>query len=250
MRTEAMAALAMLALAACQSPAPQTPPDASAEAPLVTPARTAAPADELTAEYAGLRDAGAAVWRVDPSLSDIRIHVYRGGRLARVGHNHVLSAPAFTGYVVFDGSNLASARFDLRFAFAALTIDDPALRVATGGNFAGERSQSDIEGTRDNMLGPRVLDAQHYPELCIRSLRIEGDLPLPITRIAVDWHGVTREHDVLLQLENSGDRLRASGDLVLRQSDHGITPLSILAGAIAVQDPVGIRFTLEASRWR
>lgn len=235
-------ALAMLTLAACQSPAPQPPADEPASAPV--------PGIDLAAEYGRLRDSGAAVYRVDPASSDIRVYVYRGGRAAKLGHNHVLSAPAFAGYAVLDGSDLASARFDLGFRFDALVIDDPALREATGGNFAGARSESDIDGTRRNMLGPRVLDADNHPELRIRSLRIEGDWPLPVARIAVDWHGVTREHDVLLQTEKTDEQLRVRGELVLRQTDHGVTPLSIFAGAVTVQDPVGIRFELNATRWR
>lgn len=234
--------VAVLALAACQSPAPQPPTSG--------PASTPAPSIDLAAEYGRLRDTGAAVYRADPATSDIRVYVYRGGRAAKLGHNHVLSVPAFEGFAVFDGSDVASARFDLSFRFDALVIDDPALRENTGGNFAGARSESDIEGTRRNMLGPRVLDADKHPELRIRSLRIEGDWPLPVARIAVDWHGVTREHDVLLQMDRTDEQLRARGELVLRQTDHGVTPLSIFAGTVTVQDPVGVRFELSATRWR
>src|SRR5690606_18171887 len=103
---------AVLGLAACQSPAPQPPAG--------EPAATPAPVVDLAAGYARLRDSGAVVYRVDPARSDIRVYVYRGGRAAKLGHNHVLSVPAFEGYAVFDGSDLASARFDLGFRFDAL----------------------------------------------------------------------------------------------------------------------------------
>ena len=42
------------------------------------------------------------------------------------------------------------------------------------------------------------------------------------------------------------DGLVASGNLALDQTDFGITPLSILAGAIQVQDRVDVRFTIRA----
>jgi hypothetical protein len=194
-------------------------------------------------------DAGDAVYRIDPAASDVRIYVFRGGRAAQLGHNHVLSAPDFAGYVSLGGESAASARFDLRFVFADLVIDDPALREATGGSFAGVRSESDISGTRRNMLGERVLDAASHPHLHIRSLAIEGDWPMLVARIAVDWRGFSRAYDVLLQVDRNDDSLRARGELVLRQTDFGITPLSILGGIIAVQDPVCVRFDLRASRW-
>ncbi|MEQ1440022.1 YceI family protein [Fontimonas sp. SYSU GA230001] len=231
------AALALLLLAACQAPAPRPAPTSEAAA------------TDWAGEYDRLRETGTAVYRVDPAASDIRIHVYRGGRAAKLGHNHVLSAPDFAGYAAIDGEDLTSARFELRVRFDALSIDDPALRQDTGGAFAGVRSESDITGTRRNMLGPRVLDADHHPELRIRSLRIEGDWPLPIARVAIDWHGVTREQDVLLQVERNDAQLRARGSLVLRQTDYGITPFTILGGAIAVQDAVAVRFDLQARRW-
>jgi polyisoprenoid-binding protein YceI len=229
---------ALLMLGACQTPAPRTP-SATDIAP---------PSIDLDAVYAQRRAAGSAVYRVDPAASDVRIYVYRGGRAARLGHNHVLSAPAFEGHASFDGEAASTTQFDLRFVFDNLAIDDPALLEATGGSFAGARSDTDIAGTRRNMLGERVLDAATHPQLHIRSLAVEGDWPMLVARVAVDWRGFSRAYDVLLQVERDDDSLRARGELVLRQTDFGITPLSILGGIIAVQDPVGVRFDVHATR--
>lgn len=231
---------ALLGLAACQTPTARAPSAASA----------APPAIELDTVYAQRRAAGEAVYRIDAAASDVRIYVFRGGRAAPLGHNHVLSAPQFAGYVSLGSASAVSAAFDLRFAFEDLAIDDPALREATGGAFAGLRSESDIGGTRRNMLGERVLDAASHPELHIRSLAVEGDWPMLVARIAIDWRGFSRAYDVLLQVERTDDSLRARGELVLRQTDFGITPLAILGGVIAVQDPVGVRFDIRAPRWR
>jgi hypothetical protein len=49
---------------------------------------------------------------------------------------------------------------------------------------------------------------------------------------------------VLLHLRREGPLLRASGEFVLRQSDFGMTPFSVLGGLMAVQDMVGITFDL------
>ncbi|HEY1077790.1 MAG TPA: YceI family protein [Fontimonas sp.] len=226
-----------LGLGACQAPAPQ-PAD-------VDPAQS--DAADLAAEYQSLLARGA-VYRVDPSASDLRIYVFRGGTAARLGHHHVLSAPRFDGYVSVPGDAVAEARFDLQFRFDELLIDDPALRTQTGGPFGGTRSESDISGTRRNMLGPRVLDADRYPFLRVSSLAIAGDWPMLVATVAIEMHGVRREREVLLQVERDEQTLRARGELVLRQTEFGVTPLSILGGVIAVQDPVAIRFDLRASR--
>jgi polyisoprenoid-binding protein YceI len=230
--------VALFGLAACQAPAPR-PPTGAASAPA---------AIDLDATYRQRADAGAAVYEVDPAASAVHIYVFRGGRAAQLGHNHVLSAPEFDGYVSLDGDAASAASFDLRFAFADLTIDDPALREATGGAFAGARSESDINGTRRNMLGKRVVDAATHPTLSIRSLAVAGDWPMLVARIAIDWRGYRREQDVVLQVEHDDASVRARGELVLRQTDFGITPLSILGGIIAVQDPVGVRFDIRARR--
>jgi hypothetical protein len=40
--------------------------------------------------------------------------------------------------------------------------------------------------------------------------------------------------------------ITASGELTLKQSDFGITPFSVLGGALAVQDQLELRFELSA----
>ncbi len=226
-----------LTLCACQTPAPQP-----AHAPV------AAASVDLAADYQAQLAGGGKVYRVDPATSDLRIYVFRGGKAAKLGHNHVLSAPRFEGYVGVPGDAAADARFDLQFRFDELQIDDPALREQTGGNFAGARSESDISGTRKNMLGPRVLGADEHPFLRVSSLAIAGDWPMLVATVAIEMHGVRRERELLLRVERDDQQLRARGELVLRQIEFGVTPMSILGGVIAVQDPVAIRFDLRAMR--
>ncbi len=105
-----------------------------------------------------------------------------------------------------------------------------------------------LAGTAKNMLGPRVLDAGEHPFVRIRSLGVAGDWPMLVATMAIEMHGTTREREVLLQVERDDQQLRARGELVLRQTEFGVTPLSILGGVIAVQDPVAIRFDLRAKR--
>lgn len=224
--------LLLAALSACRTPAPapmagESPAPAS-EAPTVETAR------------------GATRYTVDAAASRLLIYVWRGGAAARLGHNHVLSAPALQGSVSLQGDDVATAQFELQTRLDALRIDDPDLRAATGGSFSGVRSEADISGTQRNLLGPRVLDAAQHPELRVRSLAVAGEWPMLVARVAITLHGVTREREVLLQVERAPASLRARGEFVVRQSEFGVTPLSILGGAIAVQDPVAVRFDLVA----
>jgi len=224
--------LLLLLLTGCQSGAPR-PSSAGAELP-------------LRAQYQALAQAGP-VYAVDAAASKVRIYVYRAGALAaRLGHNHVLSAPKFEGYISVPSDQAADARFDLSVPWADLVIDDPSTRQETGGNFSGVRDQSDIDGTRKNMLGAHGFEADRFPNVRLRSVAIEGDWPMLIAQVEITLHGVTQTQAVALHVERSATGLKVRGGLTLKQSDFGVAPLSILGGLVKVQDAVAIQFELVA----
>lgn len=232
-----LSALLLPALVACQALAPQS-----------VSTEPAAQSD-LRAEYQALAQ-GGAVYQVDPSASRVRIFVFRAGAAARLGHNHVLSAPTFEGYVSVPSDQASDARFELRVPLAELVVDDSEIRKETGGSFSGERSADDIAGTRRNMLGARGLSADQFPIVRLRSVAIEGDWPMLVAQLEVTLHGVTRTQAVMLHVERSAAQLRVDGEFTLRQSDFGVTPFSALGGLMKVQDAVAIRFALVATPTR
>ncbi len=223
--------LLLPAFVACQTLAPQ--PVATVEG--------AAPA--LRAGYQAL---AGPVYAVDPAASKVRIYVFRAGAAARLGHNHVLSAPRFEGYVSVPSAQAADARFELRVPLADLSIDDPDARRETGDNFNGEPTAADIEGTRKNMLGERGFQADRFPIVRLRSVAIEGDWPVLVAQVEITLHGVTRTQPVMLHVERNATQLKVNGAFTLRQSDFGITPFSALGGLMKVQDAVAIQFDLIA----
>src|SRR5262245_42146159 len=78
-----LAGLVLLGLAACQT----SPPPA--EVP---------PAPAPVAEV-GAIPPGAKTWPVIPEESLLQILVYRGGAMARLGHNHVIASHQLSGAV-------------------------------------------------------------------------------------------------------------------------------------------------------
>lgn len=229
-RWVAAAALGLL-LPACQSAAPKPGADTTATWP-----------DLQT----GMASASGAVYSIDPAASDARIYVFRDGAAARLGHNHVLRVTRFEGYVNLPSDDPRQARFDLRVPLDQLTMDEPALRRETGGGFAGERSAADIEGTRRNMLGAQVLDAAQFPQMRLRSLRVEGDWPVLAAEVEITLHGVTQKQTLMLHVERSDALIKASGQFALRQSDYGIKPFSALGGIMKVADAVAVSFEITA----
>lgn len=198
----------------------------------------------LAAQYAQLGSAGGRVLRLQPEASQIRIHVFRAGRSANLGHNHVLSAPQFEGSVYWPEQGLAGARFELVFRLDQLVFDVPSHRASLGPAFAAVLSDAAIAATREHMLGPDNMQADRFPLVRIRSLEISGEAPKFSALVAIELHGQTRELRLPLNVTGLAQRVSASGSFVLRQSDFGVRPYSVLGGLLAVQDDVMLEFSL------
>jgi hypothetical protein len=148
----------------------------------------------------------------------LRVLVFRGGTAARLGHNHVLRAGDLR--VAWPAAGPV-----LSFRLDALAIDPPALRARLGPAFASAVDDEARAGTRANLL--KALDAAAYPEVVVRTLQQVGE-------------GVQRRLWFAVEVEGR----RAHGQLVIRQSDFGLQPFTVLGGLLAVQDALVVQFEL------
>lgn len=211
------------------------------------PAAVAPESAPLHARFVALRaEQGGRLYRGDSAASTVRVYVFRTGRAARLGHNHVLAAPRFEAWLLRPEA-LAEARFELRLRLDELQLDDPALRAAIGGGFASPLSPEAVAATRANMLSANGLDAARHPELGLRLLALAGEPPKLAARIEVALAG--RRHVLSLPLtlqEQADGGLRIAGAFVLRHSELGLQPFSVAGGLLAVQDELVIEFSLSA----
>lgn len=191
--------------------------------------------------------AGAAVYTIDADRSLVTLRVYRAGRLAKLGHNHVITSASETGQAWTNGTP-ATSGFEVRLAVADLVVDDPDARAAAGPDFPGELSEAARDGTRTNMLRAEVLDGERYPEIVVRAASLGGTWNQPTVAASVTLKGQTRSIDVPLAIERTDEVIVARGAFSILQSDFGITPFSIGGGAIAVADAVEISFEIRAVR--
>jgi hypothetical protein len=199
---------------------------------------------DLKSIYSDLGGAGGKVFTLDPQTSVVRIYAFRGGRAARLAHNHVLSAPQFTGFFHLPPSGASAARFDFEFRLDQLEFDSPVLRSMLGSAFASKLSPADVEGSRKHMLGEENLQADKFPFVRIHSLGISGDGTKFAVNVQIEMHGRKREMWVPLSVEGLPQQLSVTGSFVLRQTDFGAQPYTVLNGLIAVQDEVVIEFKL------
>jgi hypothetical protein len=230
MRPIPIAALLALVLAACAPPVTR-PPEATPQAPVGFP----------EGRYLDLAAQGRPVFRVDGARSLVVVEVHRAGSLARVGHDHVIAAHGITGYIAPD-----EGRADLYARLEDLAVDEPDLRAAA--KLDTHPSSEDIAGTRRNML--TGLDSAQYPFAAVHVSGVlgrDGETPLDV---ALAIHGVTQVRHVPVRTQRAGDELTATGRMTLKQTDFGMKPLSLLGGALQVQDEFELRFTIRARRVR
>jgi hypothetical protein len=188
-------------------------------------------------------------YTIDAGRSELRILVYRAGPLARFGHNHVLVNRAVRGVVSV--AERGTARLSLEVPAAAFAVDELAARQEEGADFAGEIPEDAKSGTLHNMLSAAVLDAVEFPLISVNGTVIAGAQSSGtrprVATVAFRIAGHESTIDVPFVLESDSHSLSATGSLELRQSALGLTPYSLMLGALQVQDAITIKFRLVAS---
>lgn len=190
---------------------------------------------------------------IDAAVSLLTVRVYRGGTLASVGHNHLIASHELGGALYVPADPL-HAGFEVHIPVATLTVDEKELRARElSPDFPPDVPDSAREGTRRNMLGPALLDAEHYPEIVLRALTLVapagaagGASNSVMARVAVQVHGQERSVEVPVSYQLGADTLKVSAQFPLRQTDLGLTPFTAMLGALAVQDEMRVRLELVA----
>jgi len=189
---------------------------------------------------------GAKLYRIAPEQSMLHILVYRGGAMANLGHNHVISSQSVAGYVWLH-DDLARSGFNITQSVNDLIIDDAKTRSDEGSDFQTNVTDSARAGTRTNMLKPEQLDGEHFPVIRLQSVTITGDAKTAQVKVRITIKNQSREVMVPVQLNRDAQALHVRGEFPLKQSDFGITPYSVAMGALQVVDQVNIKFELVAA---
>lgn len=175
-----------------------------------------------------LPPASAQKHAVDVDRSLLKVHVFKAGLFSAFGHDHEILAPIAAGYV--DDSEHASVEF--RVAAAKLKVVDPDAS-------AGDRTK--VQKTMET----EVLDIARFPEIRFQSSQVkvtgagrwevQGNLTL---------HGQTRP--LLVMVTQFPGEYR--GAVTIKQSDFGITPISVGGGAVKVKNEVKIEFAIALAQ--
>lgn len=183
-------------------------------------------------------------YEIEREKSRLRVLVYRGGLLGGLGHNHVVSNGDLTGWAMHDPVS-QSVSFSLALKVADFVIDDPAARAAEGDDFPGEMSPKDIAGTRKNMLGRKLLDADNHDQIIVRSGKTSGEFPDITFDVTVTLKGQEYPLSVPATVQLSESGFVAEGELGISHRDIGLKPFRAAFGALRVADRLVLKFELH-----
>jgi len=194
------------------------------------------------------RETGAAVYRIDPQTSDVRLLVYRDGVLSTFGHNHVVSLKEFTGTIHLQ-PRLAQSRVELEIPVDRLIVDDAAARRQEGEDFASEPSKEDGAATRTNMLSHALLNARQFPTIKVTGTSGPVDAKnSAVLDLSVQLVGREIKLVVPTTLKLEGDQLEASGAVELSHKQLGLKPFSALLGSLRVAEQMKFKYRIRASK--
>ena len=186
-------------------------------------------------------------FRVDSDASWLRVLAYPDGPLKRFGHHHVISHHAISGIVEVAPNPLESSIM-LELKVADLEVDDPALRGLEGDEFEGEVPQKDIDGTRGNMLGEKLLHAEQFPTIQIQSRAMEGNMPDVNIVATVAVKGMEQTVTFPASIELTDDSFVASGQLEITHGGLGLSPFTAMGGALSVRDLLVLKYEISGAR--
>ena len=185
-------------------------------------------------------------YSVDAAKSDIHWLVFKAGSLSRLGHNHVVSVADLTGSVTLNRADPTKSRFELQFPVASLVVDDPKLRAGLGADFSSVPSADDIAGTRKNMLGEKVLDADDHETIRVTGMGPSGQGDAQTMKITVELLGRSVDLTVPTKVTIDGNVLSASGEFDLTHTALGMMPFSVMLGALQVADGMKFVYNVHA----
>jgi polyisoprenoid-binding protein YceI len=150
------------------------------------------------------------------------VHVFKSGLFSAFADNHEIRATISSGSV-----DETSNRVDLTIDSRKLVVLDP--------NLPPDKRQQ----VQERMLGQEVLDSSHFHEIRFEASSIKRQAQDRfLASGSLSLHGRTRP--ISLHVTRSGEHFR--GDTVLKQSDFGITPITIAGGTVKVKDELKIEF--------
>jgi hypothetical protein len=162
---------------------------------------------------------------IDLEQSSLTVKVSKSGLFAAFADNHLIHAPIANGSISVD----PPLAIDVTIRSGDLRVIDPNLSPA-------QRTAVQVR-----MLSPEVLDITKYPEISFASTTIAPTGP---DRWQVNghlaFHGQMRT--ITFPVVHANGKYR--GDVVIRQRDFGMEPITVAGGTVKVKDEITVQFEI------
>ena len=172
---------------------------------------------------------GAQSRPVDTERSTLTVFAYKSGLFSAFADDHVIRAPIASGSI----SDVGTFSVGISVRSGDLVALDPGLS-------ASKRAE-----VQARMVGPEVLDVKQYPDITFVSTAIQqvsADRWTVTGRLAI--HGTTKPTTFAVARQDG----RYRGTVLLKQSEFGIRPISIVGGTVKVKDELKVEFDIVAQR--
>jgi polyisoprenoid-binding protein YceI len=176
-------------------------------------------------------------WTLTASDGELLVHTGVAGRASKMGHRLTIAMRRWRATV---------RRSDDEPVSAQLTVDVDSLEVLQGKGGLTPLSAPEKVLVRSNAL--RQLGAGQFPEIRFDADSIEHRRVGYRLAGTLQIHGKTRPYVIDLRTEDLGEIWRLSTEAVVRQSDFGVKPYSLVMGSLKVADDVTISFTAQHER--
>ncbi|MDX9975996.1 MAG: YceI family protein [FCB group bacterium] len=190
-------------------------------------------------------------YSVDASSAVFAVVTHKAGAVAALAHDHFIQPNAFTVDASAAGDR-SQAEFHVKFPVAALQIDDvqlqqkyiPALKKAGIMRKSFTKiSDKDRGLVREHMLAEGQLDAEQFPEIEAKLLRLEkkpvkmGETTFEYEAVmALTVRGKTVEHPFGVNVTEEEGGVRIEGAGRYKFTDFGFEPYSGLMGLVRNED--------------
>ena len=149
-----------------------------------------------------------------------------------MGHRLTIAMKRWRASVDWSGAKPVSAE---------LVVDVDSFEVLRGEGGVKGLSAPEKALVKSNAL--RSLDAGHYPEIRFTATAIDKTDDGYRLAGPLDIRGKSQDHVIDLRTDDLDDSWRMSAESVVRQTDYGVKPYSLLMGSVRVADEVSLSFT-------
>jgi polyisoprenoid-binding protein YceI len=177
------------------------------------------------------------VWTIDASDGQLLVHTGVVGRAAKMGHRLTIAMRRWQATVKWSDGEPAAAQ---------LKVDVDSLEVLHGEGGLTPLSGPEKILVRSNAL--RQLGAGRFPRICFNADTIDQSRDGYRLAGTLQIRGKTRARVIALRAEDLGDVWRLSSQAVVRQSEFGVKPYSLLMGSLKVADDVTVSFTAQRAK--